>query len=60
MSEEEIRDIRQVRHAISAEGEHDVNRVVEYYRTIEKELRQSGEFHFEEAPSAAREEAAGG
>lgn len=57
MSEEEIEEIRQIRHAISAEGEHDVHRVVGYYKAIEKELRQSGEFRFEEARTSLQEQA---
>ena len=50
MSDEEIKIIRQVRHQISAECGHDVDRVVAYYRTVEDELRRSGEFGFAEVP----------
>jgi hypothetical protein len=50
MPDEEIKSIRQVRHQISAECGHDVDRVVAYYRAVEDELRRSGEFGFAEVP----------
>lgn len=46
MSDYEIDQIRQVRHQISAENGHDLRRVAEYYRQIEKELRASRRFKF--------------
>ncbi|MBM4088543.1 MAG: hypothetical protein FJ276_03825 [Planctomycetes bacterium] len=51
MADDEIRVIRQVRHEISAEFGHDVDRVVDYYRSVEERLKQSGPYRF--APSAA-------
>ena len=53
MSEEEVAQIRRIRHEISAEGGHDVRRVVAYYRAIEEELRNSGEFCFESTRARA-------
>lgn len=38
--------VRQVRHQISAERGHDVDRVVAYYQAVEEELKRSGEFRF--------------
>jgi hypothetical protein len=66
MSDDEIKIIRRVRHEISAECGHDVDRVVAYYRRVEEELRRSGKFRFaapaarpELEPSDAPERAAG-
>ena len=46
MIDDEIRNIRRVRHEISAEFGHDVDRVVDYYRSVEEELKHSGQFRF--------------
>ena len=54
MSDHEIKIIRQVRHEISAEYDHDVDRVVAYYRRFEEELGRSGKFRF--ATRASRPE----
>ena len=39
MSDYEIDQIRRVRHQISAEHDHDLRKVAEYYRSVENELR---------------------
>jgi hypothetical protein len=46
MIDEEIVEIRRIRHQISAQFEHDPRKVVAYYRTLEKEYRESGELRF--------------
>jgi hypothetical protein len=46
MADDEIKIIRQVRHEISAEFGHDVDRVLDYYRRVEEELKRSGRFRF--------------
>jgi len=46
MSEDEIKIIRQVRHTVSTECGHDVDRLVAYYRHVEEELKRSGRFRF--------------
>ncbi|EDN66207.1 hypothetical protein BGP_5188 [Beggiatoa sp. PS] len=46
MIDEEMVEIRRIRHQISAQFEHDPRKVVAYYRTLEKEYRESGEFRF--------------
>jgi hypothetical protein len=43
-----IKEVRRVRHEISEECGHDVDRVVSYYQKVEAELRASGEFRFAE------------
>jgi len=44
IEEKEIAEIRQIRHQISAQFDHDPRKVVAYYRTLEKEYRESAEF----------------
>ncbi len=39
MIDHEIEIIRRVRHEISADCDHDIDRVVAYYRRFEDELR---------------------
>ncbi len=46
MSDEGIKEVRQVRHEISEECSHDVDRLVSFYQKMEKDLRESGEFKF--------------
>jgi hypothetical protein len=46
MADDEIKIIRRVRHEISAECGHDVDRVVDYYLAVEEELKRSGRFRF--------------
>ncbi len=46
MFNEEIVEIRRIRHEISAQFNHDPRKVVAYYRNQEKKLLQSGEFRF--------------
>ena len=46
MADDEIRIIRRVRHEISAEFGHDVDRVLDYYRSVEEELKHSGRYRF--------------
>lgn len=47
MPDDEVTTIRRIRHEISEECGHNVHRVAAYYRTVEKELKQSRDFHFE-------------
>ena len=46
MSDYEIDEIRRIRHQISAEHGHDLHKIAEHYRKLEKELRESGQFKF--------------
>lgn len=45
---EEVKDIRKIRHEISAEFGHDVSLLAAYCQTLESNLRQSGEYTFAE------------
>ena len=51
MVDDEIKVIRQVRHEISAGFGHDVDRVVDYYRSVEERLKQSGRYRFAAHPA---------
>lgn len=53
MDENEIAEVRRIRQEISAECGHDVHAVVEYYRSVQDELKQSGQFRFEETSQVA-------
>ncbi len=58
MSDYEIDEIRRIRHEVSAEHGHDLQKIAEHYRKLEKELRESGQFTFadenqQEVPAAA-------
>ncbi len=46
MIDEEIAEIRSIRHKISAQFDHDPRKLADYYRTMEEKYRQSGEFKF--------------
>jgi len=46
MSDYEIDDIRRIRHGVSADHGHDLRKVAEYYRNVEKGLRESGRYRF--------------
>jgi len=47
MPNDEIGEIRRIRHQISEECGHDVRKVAAYYRQVEAELKESGTFQFE-------------
>ncbi len=53
MKDPGVEEVRKARHEISEECGHELHRVVEYYRKVEEELRQSGRFRFEETTSTA-------
>ena len=46
MSDYEIDEIRRVRHCISEKYDHDLRKIAEHYRKLEKELRESGRYRF--------------
>ena len=46
MSDYEIDDIRRIRREVSEKYDHDLRKVVEYYRRVENELRESGRYRF--------------
>ncbi len=50
MSDYEIDEIRRIRRRVSAEHGHDLRKVAEYHREVEKRLRESGRFKFADEP----------
>lgn len=54
MPNDEISDVRRIRHEITEECGHDIRRIAAYYRRVEEELKKSGEFRFEDQPSGRR------
>ncbi|MXY29578.1 hypothetical protein F4Y59_15625 [Candidatus Poribacteria bacterium] len=48
---EVVKEVREIRHKISAECGHDLERLIAYHREIEKELRKSGKYKFVESPN---------
>ncbi len=48
MPNDEISEIRRIRHEISQECGHDIRKIAAYFRQVEEELKNSGEFRFEE------------
>lgn len=48
MPTDEVSEVRRIRHQISEECGHDIRKVAAYYRQVEQELRESGEFRFED------------
>ena len=47
---EVIKEVRRIRHEISAEFGHDPHKFGEYCRELEKELRELGKYKFAKSP----------
>jgi len=62
MPNDDVTDVRRIRHEISEECGHDIRKVVAYYRGVQNELKRSGEFRFEERSfvSQTKSETVGG
>ena len=45
-----IKEVRKIRHEISAEFGHDPHKFGEYCRELEKKLRKSGKYKFAKSP----------
>lgn len=50
MSDYEIDEIRRIRHEVSAKQGHNLRKLADYYRTVEKRLRESGRYRFADEP----------
>ncbi len=46
-----VKDIREIRHKISAQFDHDVGRLVAHYQELQEQMRQSGKYRFAELPN---------
>lgn len=49
MADEEMLEVRRIRHEISEECGHDVAKVAEYYREAGRRLMRTGRFRFARA-----------
>lgn len=46
-----VKEVREVRHKISARFDHDVRRLGAHYQEIQEKMRQSGKYTFADLPS---------
>ena len=46
-----VKEVREIRHKISARFNHDVGQLVAHYQALEKKMRQSGKYRFAELPN---------
>ncbi|MDE0010382.1 MAG: hypothetical protein OXU36_04520 [Candidatus Poribacteria bacterium] len=46
-----VKEVREIRHKISARFDHDVGRLVAHYQALEEKMRQSGKYKFAELSS---------
>ena len=46
-----VKEVREIRHKISARFDHDVGRLVAHYQEMQEQMRQSGKYKFAEMPN---------
>ena len=46
-----VKEVREVRHKISARFNHDIGQLVAHYQEIQEEMRRSGKYKFADLPS---------
>ena len=46
-----VKEIRDIRHKISAQFDHDVGRLVAHYQALEEKMRQSSKYKFADLPN---------
>ena len=46
-----VKEVREIRHKISARFNHDVSELVAHYQALEKKMRQSGKYRFADLPT---------
>ncbi len=46
-----VKEVRDIRHKISARFDHDVGRLVAHYQALEEKMRQSGKYRFADLPN---------
>ena len=55
MTDNEINEVRRIRHEISAQFGHDIGQLVAHYQKIEKEFRRSGKYKFADSKQTCGE-----
>ena len=46
-----VKEVREIRHKISARFNHDVGQLVAHYQELEEKMRQSGKYKFADLPN---------
>ena len=46
-----VKEVREIRHKISARFDHDVGRLVAHYQEMQEQMRQSGKYKFADLPN---------
>ena len=46
-----VKEVREVRHKISARFDHDVSRLGAHYQELQEKMRRSGKYKFADLPS---------
>ena len=46
-----VKEVREIRHKISARFDHDIGRLVAHYQELQEQMRQSGKYRFAELPN---------
>ena len=45
-----VKEVREIRHKISARFDHDVRRLGAHYQKLQEQMRQSGKYRFADLP----------
>ena len=45
-----VKEVREIRHKISAQFDHDIGRLVAHYQELQEQMRQSGKYKFADLP----------
>lgn len=53
MNDDDLNEVRRIRHEISQEFGLDIQRLTEHYQELEKQIKESGTFTFWEQPTEA-------
>ena len=43
-----VKEVREIRHKISAQFDHDIGRLVAHYQELQEQMRRSGKYRFAE------------
>ncbi len=46
-----VKEVREIRHKISAQFDHDIGRLVAHYQELQEQMRQSGKYRFADLPN---------
>ncbi len=46
-----VKEVREIRHKISARFDHDIGRLVAHYQELQEQMRQSGKYKFSDLPN---------